>query len=154
MAISKDNNLVCYVKEDDIKTIEEGNLDDEMFNCAKNLQKADVVVMAAPFWDLSFPAILKIYIENCAVEGITFKTTSEGLKGLCKASQLIYFTSRGGIYNNSPLEQATPYLKAICNLFGINEFICIDADGMDIVGYDATLSLNKAIDKAKELAKK
>ena len=36
------------------------------------------------YWDLSFPAALKIYIEHAAVMGVTFHYTEEGrCEGLC-----------------------------------------------------------------------
>mgnify|MGYP003307934820 CR=1 FL=1 len=43
--------------------IKEGNFDDPMFDYAKQFAKADEIVIAAPFWDLSFPAKLKIYLD-------------------------------------------------------------------------------------------
>ena len=36
-----------------------GSLDDPMFAMARQFAAADTVVIAAPFWDLSFPAMLK-----------------------------------------------------------------------------------------------
>ena len=30
------------------------------------------IVVAAPFWDLSVPAVLKVYIENISADGVTF----------------------------------------------------------------------------------
>ena len=50
-----------------------GAFDDPMFRYAKQFAQADEIVIAAPFWDLSFPAMLKIYIEQITVSGITFK---------------------------------------------------------------------------------
>lgn len=123
------------------------------FRYAHELQEADLIVVAAPFWDLSFPALLKIYIENCSVDGITFKSSEKGLEGLCKANNLVYLTTRGGTYIDDALESAIPQLKNLCKFFGINNFYPIAADGMDIVGYDSEKSLKEAMDKAKELAK-
>ena len=37
------------------------------FRYAKQFAQADLVVIAAPFWDLAFPALLKIYIEQVSV---------------------------------------------------------------------------------------
>ena len=108
--------------------------------------------MAAPFWDLNFPALLKIYIENISVDGITFTSTAEGLKGLCKAENLIYFTTRGGIYKDDPLETADHYLSSFVPFFGFGRYTSIAADGMDIVGYDSLGSLNEAKEKARKLA--
>ena len=71
---------------------------------AHQFAEADKIVIAAPFWDLSFPALLKVYIENLCVEGITFKTGERGLEGLCKADHMVYLTTRGGCYAGTPLE--------------------------------------------------
>ena len=71
-------------------------LDHPRFRYARQLAQADLVVFAAPFWDLSFPAMLKIYIENVCVEGITFTCDEEGLRGSCKASHMVFLTTRGG----------------------------------------------------------
>ena len=51
---------------------------DPMFNLARQFSEADKIVIAAPFWDLSFPASLKQYFEQINVTGITFYYTDEG----------------------------------------------------------------------------
>lgn len=134
--------------------LEKNNLTHSRFDYAYQFKQADLIVIAAPFWDLSFPALLKIYIENISVDGITFTSTENGLQGLCKANNLIYLTSRGGIYNNDPMEQATPYINSLCKFFGIENFKCIAADGMDIQGYDSKKSLDDAMQSARDLASK
>ena len=68
-----------------------------LFQLAKEFAAADIIVIAAPFWDLSFPALLKIYIENINVVGITFAYNKDGNPyGLCKAKKLYYVTTAGG----------------------------------------------------------
>jgi FMN-dependent NADH-azoreductase len=42
--------------------IGEGNINAPMLRLAKQFAEADEIVIAAPFWDLSFPSLLKIYI--------------------------------------------------------------------------------------------
>ena len=44
--------------------IGEGDYTSPIFRYAKQFAEADTIVIAAPFWDFSFPAALKIYIEN------------------------------------------------------------------------------------------
>ena len=44
--------------------IESGDYSDRMFDYAKQFASADTIVIAAPYWDLSFPALLKTYFEN------------------------------------------------------------------------------------------
>ena len=71
------------------KLISKGDFSDEIFKYAKQFAQADEIVIAAPYWDFSFPALLKIYIENICVVGVTFDYLSDGTsKGLCKAKKL------------------------------------------------------------------
>lgn len=76
--------------------LKDGKFDDPMFRYAKQFANADEIVVAAPFWDLSFPAKLKIYLEQIAVAGITFRYTNGRPTGLCKAKKLTYITTSGG----------------------------------------------------------
>ncbi|MBQ8090030.1 MAG: NAD(P)H-dependent oxidoreductase, partial [Pyramidobacter sp.] len=46
--------------------------DDGMFTLARQFAAADIIDIAAPHWDLSFPAALKQYVEQINVRGITF----------------------------------------------------------------------------------
>ena len=78
--------------------LQAGKTDDSRFDRARQLAAADLVVIAAPFWDMSFPSLLKIYIENVSVEGITFRSTEEGLKGQCTAERCVFLTTRGAAY--------------------------------------------------------
>lgn len=129
------------------------DLDHPRFQWAKLFAASDLIVIAAPFWDLSFPSLLKMFIENVCVEGITFRSDETGLHGLCRADKLVYLTTRGGfIETGSPLEQATPYLKALSQLLGYGEVITIAASGMDVRGYDVKNALRQAMAAAKKTA--
>lgn len=123
------------------------------FKYANEIKEANLVVIAAPFWDMSFPSLLKIYIENICVEGITFNTTDKGMQGLCIADNLVFITTRGGYCANTDFEQATPYLKMLCPFLGFKKFTCIDAEGLNDSSHTSYEQLDDAIDKAKLLAK-
>lgn len=101
------------------------------FRYAHQFAEADKIVVAAPFWDLSFPALLKVYIENLCVEGITFRTGEKGLEGLCRADHLVYLTTRGGYYAGTPLEMGSRYMEAMSEFFGIERYTCVAAEGLD-----------------------
>ena len=45
-----------------------------MFDYANAMAQADMIVIAAPYWDMSFPASLKIFLEAASVVGITLPT--------------------------------------------------------------------------------
>jgi len=109
---------------------------DPMFNLARQFSEADKIVIAAPFWDLSFPASLKQYFEQINVTGITFYYTDEGIpKGLCSATDLYYVTTAGGNY--FPEEYGFGYVKSLAQgFYGIQNVRLIRALGLDIAGAD------------------
>lgn len=132
--------------------LDEKNFSHPRFRYAHQFAQADLVIVAAPFWDLAFPALLKVYIEQISVDGITFGTGESGLVGLCKAEKLVFLTTRGGFYSDDPMEMGSRYLDALHDFFGIGSYDCIGADGMDIAGFDGVGSLQEAKDRAKALA--
>lgn len=133
--------------------LDAGRLDAPELALARQVADADIVVIAAPFWDLSFPALLKAYVENVSVEGITFRSTEHGLEGMCRGTDMVYLTTRGGFYKpDDPLEQGTPYLCALARFFGLGRFGCVAADGLDVEGIDAEGALADACARAAEIA--
>ena len=101
-------------------------------------------MIAAPYWDLSFPAALKQYFEQINVVGITFKYTEDGIPvGLCKARRLYYVTTAGGSY--VPEEFGFGYIKALSQgFYGIQEVRKIEAAGLDLVGADVSAIMRAA----------
>lgn len=134
------------------KLVEEGQLDHPRFFYAHQLAQADVVVLAAPMWELSFPAILKIYLENVAVKGITFDCDSQGAFGCCRGSRLIFLTTRGKRYEGGDMEQGSRYLEAMSKFFGFDAYSCIAAEGLDLPGAGAKTILADACGRARGLA--
>lgn len=111
--------------------LEKDELDHPCFSYARQFAQADKIVIAAPFWDLSFPALLKVYIENLCVHGITFAYGKQGLHGICRASNLVFITTRGTFYENSPMEMGSRYMDAMSKFWGIKDYDCIFAEGLD-----------------------
>lgn len=99
---------------------------------AKDIADADRIIIAAPFWDMSFPAILKAFFENVSLFDITFTDNGKTCVGLCKGPKVLYIATRGmDIPTGDPREQATPYLKAIGSLWNLGELTTIAAQNMD-----------------------
>lgn len=134
------------------RLLEQGALDHPRFRYAHQFAAADAVVIAAPLWDLSFPALLKIYIENISVENISFGCNEGGCYGICRGGDLVFLTTRGGHYENSPLEQGSRYLAALKDFFGFDRYTCVAADGLDSAGADAPAVLQDACIRAAETA--
>lgn len=135
------------------RLLEKGDFSHPRFRYAHQFAAADKIIMAAPFWDLSFPALLKVYIENLCVDGITFHTDETGLHGLCKADHMVYLTARGGIYTDSEMEQGSRYLEQMAVFFGIEKYDCVAAEGLDIGAWPVEELMDKAKAKAAEVAK-
>ncbi len=137
--------------------IEKRQFEDPVFSYARQFSEADLIVVAAPFWDLSFPAALKIYIEQVSVDGITFHAAETGLEGLCRAERLIFITTRGGFYHPGSgmedMEMGSRYLKALHTFFGIRDYHLIAADGLDIYGSDTEAIVKAASEEAARFAK-
>ena len=114
------------------------------FRFTKQFADADTIVVAAPFWDLSFPSVLKIYFENITVSGITFEYSKEGRPASkCKAKKLYYVTTAGGFIGNNNF--GFDYVKALAeNFFGIADIKFFSAEGLDIYGADIEKIMNEA----------
>jgi FMN-dependent NADH-azoreductase len=136
------------------RLIEAGEFDHPRFRYAHQFQQADRIVVAAPFWDLSVPALLKVYIENVNVQGITFDCDDQnGCFGVCRARKMLFLTTRGGALEGNPMDNGTKYLGDMAKFFGIPEFLHIAADGLDLGLEPVEDILGRAIVRAKELAK-
>ena len=134
--------------------LDKKELNHPRFHYAHQFAEADRIVIAAPFWDLSFPALLKIYIENLCVHGITFGYGPKGLQGICKAQNLVFITTRGTFYENSPMEMGSRYMEAMCRFWGIGEYDCVFAEGLDAREEPAELLMNKGKALADKVAEK
>lgn len=114
--------------------VREGLFSDSTFALARRFAEADTIVIAAPYWDLSFPARLKAYFEQINVVGITFRYSEEGIPvSGCKAKRLYYVTTAGGKILSDDF--GFGYVKALANNFyGIEKVECLRAEGLDILG--------------------
>lgn len=135
------------------KMLELGDISDEMFKYAKQFAQADKIVIAAPYWDLQFPALLKLYLEAITVSGVTFKYGPEGYpSGLCNAKKLIYVTTSGGGIGDFNL--GYDYIKLMAQgMFGIGDVRFVSAQNLDIEGNDPEAILAEAMEGVEELVK-
>ena len=118
---------------------------DSSFALARQFSEAETIVIAAPYWDLMFPAVLKLYFESICVSGLTFVYGENGRpKGLCKAKRLIYVTTSGGpIINNFGYDYTCALAKSF---FEIKELKLVSAQGLDIYGANVDAIMQRARD--------
>jgi FMN-dependent NADH-azoreductase len=108
----------------------EGAFDAPVFDLARQFRDADAILVAAPFWDLSFPAMLRIYIEHISANGLTFHYDADGCHGDCRAARLVYLTSGGDLEREDSLGML--YWKQLSAMYGIPRFDYVFAGGLDL----------------------
>ncbi len=96
---------------------------------AREFRDADEIIVAAPYWDLSFPSCLKVYLEHVCIPEITFEMTESGSKGLCRASKARYFTTSGGILQSN---LGYDYVRSLFRMLGIAETELYSIEGLDM----------------------
>ncbi len=126
-----------------------GDFSHPVFACAKQFAAADAVVFAAPYWDFSFPSMLKIYLELLCAQGVTFNYSPEGIPtGLVNTSKAYYVTTVGGYAGE--WDYGWDQIRAICQLyFGIQDVRCFRAEGLDIVTNDAEAIMADALERIR-----
>ena len=122
------------------------------FEYARQFSKADIIVIGAPFWDLSFPAVLKLYFENVTVSGITFEYSEKGRPvSKCNAKKLYYITTSGGYIGNNNF--GFDYVKALAeNIFVICDVRFYAAEGLDIYEADIKGIMDEAKKRISDLS--
>lgn len=129
---------------------EHGDFDDAIFDLSKQFAAADDIVIGAPYWDLSFPAVLKIYIEHVSVCDITFHYTEDArCVGKCKAKSITYISSCGGSVAGANL--GYEYICGIAKMFGIPEVRFVCAENLDVVGVDIQAQMDLARGEIRKL---
>ncbi|MEB6340006.1 FMN-dependent NADH-azoreductase [Mammaliicoccus sciuri] len=115
---------------------------------------ADKYVFVTPFWNFSFPPVMKAYLDSVSVAGKTFKYTAEGPVGLLPDKKALHIQARGGYYSEGPaadLEMGHRYIGQMMNFYGITDF-----DGLIVEGHNANPEKAEeikadAIERAKAL---
>lgn len=119
----------------------------DVLKYARQFAAADTVVIAAPYWDLSFPAMVKNYFEAVTAQGVTFYYDEEGIpQSLCKTQRVIYVMTAGG-----PIAEFNfgfDYVKGLCQvLYGIKDVSCYQAEMLDVIGMDVEGILKQTMEE-------
>ena len=141
---------IDFLRADDLGKLfgpkDEESKNNSILKYAYQFADADKYIIAAPMWNLSFPAILKAYIDYVSVSGITFKYTAEGPVGLLNNKKAVHIVSRGGGYDNSPYEMGDRYLRTILGFFGIKDIETIAIDNLDVMGVNVKEKVEEGIE--------
>lgn len=122
-----------------------------VFDLARQFQAADKIVAAAPFWDLSFPAVMRTYIEYISANGLCYHYEADGCHGDCRADRLAYLTTGGDF--ERPESLGVLYWKQLAKMFGVPRFDYVFAGGLDVDPAKAPELLEAACEQARTLGR-
>lgn len=144
----------CIIKEDGASKLspKERAEYDKIVKLTKQFKEADVYVIAAPMWSLSFPSPLKEYMDCVVMDGETIKISENKIEGLLndKIRGMVYIQSSGG---NIPwllgkvMNKGLNYVEDIMKTIGIKRFEQLLVDGTGFTQEETLEAIEKAMKK-------
>lgn len=106
----------------------------EIKQVAQQFKSYDKCVIAAPVWNHSFPAMLKIYLDNIVYRQVTFTYRDGKLLGLCPDMKVMYITSSAQLYEGErkAFDHHQTQIKAIFDLIGLNQVEVVGLFGRNL----------------------
>ncbi|GAB4288320.1 MAG: NAD(P)H-dependent oxidoreductase [Methylophaga sp.] len=92
------------------------------------LKQASHIVIAAPVYNFSVPAVLKAWIDQVARARVTFRYTENGPEGLLKGKKAYLVMASGGVALGSEVDYASTYLRHVMGFLGINDITLVNAN--------------------------
>ena len=121
-----------------------GYVPEQTLTLARKIASADRLVIAAPFWDMSFPSVLKAFFENISLYNVTFTDDGTTCKGLCRCRKVLYITTRGmNIPTGDSRDQGTSYLKALSTLWGLGDVVTLASWNLDYLSAESLSEIIK-----------
>lgn len=152
----KQRNCIVDKEEYDKLPEEDKKEVDRINELCDQFMSADLYVIAAPMWSLSFPAPLKEYIDCIVQVNKTMVISNNKVKGTLddKERKMIYVQSSGGEVPwllRGKISQGVEYVEDIMKFLGIKKFKELLVDG---TGYERDSKIDaeyKAIGKIDAL---
>lgn len=153
----------CIINEDAWKDLPEKEQSEvrRIVELCNQFVSAEVYVIASPMWSLSFPSLLKEYIDCIVQENRTIAFPDSGDKpvGLLndKPRTVVYIQSSGA---NIPfvlrpmLNKGLNYVEDIMKSMGISTFERLLVDGTGTTEKERKDAINKAMEKIDEIIEK
>lgn len=145
----------CLVNEEAFNKLDKEKQEEvkKIIKLADQFKEADVYVIAAPMWSMSFPAPLKEYIDCIVMDGKTVD-----IKGKEKPIGLLNDKPRGAVYIQSSgakinvllkiiMDKGVNYVESIMNFMGIEKFEELLVDGTGTTEEEKEESIKNAIEK-------
>ncbi|NRA62730.1 MAG: NAD(P)H-dependent oxidoreductase [Psychrobium sp.] len=96
------------------------------------ISESDVIVLGLPMYNFGAPSMLKAYFDQIARAGSTFSYTENGPVGLLNDKEVIVFATRGGLYQDTPQDTQTPFIRNFFAFIGITNVKFVYAEGLQM----------------------
>lgn len=128
------------------------------FLCEEFLS-ADTYVFAAPMWSVSFPSIMKQYIDCIMINNKLISITPDEVKGLLddKKRNMVYIQSSGGVYPkifSGKFNHGVDYFHDIFKFLGIDKFEKLLVEGVDTEDVGKEEAINSAYEEIDDIIDK
>lgn len=144
----------AMIKKEDINKLSKKEQDEahKIVKLTDQFKEADMYVIAAPMWSLSFPAPLKEYIDCIVMDGKTISIGDDKLEGLLKDKPrgMVYIQSSGANINwitSVVINRGLNYVKDIMKMTGIKRFEELLVDGTGYTEEEKSKAIEKAFKK-------
>jgi FMN-dependent NADH-azoreductase len=108
------------------------------------LKQADVIVLGLPMYNFGVPSQLKAYFDHIARIGVTFEYTEKGAVGKLTGKKVYVFAARGGVYEGTPMDTQTSYVRDFLRFLGMSDVEFIYAEGLHMSPQSKQAALAKA----------
>ena len=108
------------------------------------LRQADVIVLGLPMYNFGVPSQLKAYFDHIARIGETFEYTEKGPVGKLTGKKVYVFAARGGVYEGTPMDTQTSYVRDFLRFLGMSDVEFIYAEGLNMGPQSKQTALAKA----------
>lgn len=100
------------------------------------LKQASHIVIAAPIYNFSVPAVVKAWIDQVARARVTFRYTENGPEGLLKGKKAYLVIASGGVPLGSEVDYASSYLRHVMGFLGIDDVTLVNANELNRAAND------------------
>src|SRR5216683_3814305 len=115
------------------------------------LKRADVVVLGLPMYNFGVPSTLKAYFDHIARAGVTFRYTANGPVGLLTGKKVYVFAARGGLYQGTPRDTQSAYVRDFLKFLGMADIEFVYAEGLAIDEASKLAALARAQNEIRRL---
>ncbi len=123
-----------------------------MEKLARQVLIYDIIVLAYPMYNYSFPAIVKAYFDAIMFRNITWKKTDGKHTGLLSNKKAIVLTVSGGYNIGTDREHSISLAKTEFGFLGIDNFEAVVAEGVNRDSDKRTVIMEKAKNEVNDLA--